>query len=133
VTTAIATVSLRGQLVTGHPRHRAAARPLGPSRSAGAGRHLRVIALSGTVDARPCLSHSTVAVPAFGSTDWTLPISPVAFLRTCPGASGPEVFSTGRRGFRGADVAGRGGRARLGGGASFLGSGCARAFSSGTT
>ena len=42
----------------------------------------REIAVSGTVEAAPRLSQRTLAVPALGSTAWTTPISPVAFLRT---------------------------------------------------
>ena len=42
----------------------------------------RWIADSGTVELDPLLSQRTVAVPALGSTAWTLPSSPVAFLRT---------------------------------------------------
>lgn len=61
----------------------------------------REISVSGTVDVRPCLSQRTVAVPPFGSTDCTRPISPVAFLRTWPGGSGLEVFVPGAFGFRG--------------------------------
>ena len=52
----------------------------------------REIAESGTVEASPRLSQYTSAVPAFGSTERTLPISPVVFLRTCPGGRGVAVF-----------------------------------------
>ena len=46
----------------------------------------------GTVEVAPRLSHRTLAVPAFGSTDRTWPISPVAFLRTWPGGSAETVL-----------------------------------------
>ncbi|MDQ3943981.1 MAG: SDR family NAD(P)-dependent oxidoreductase, partial [Actinomycetota bacterium] len=46
---------------------------------------------SGTVDAAPRLSQCTLAVPAFASTDCTRPISPVVFLRTCPGGSAVDA------------------------------------------
>ena len=58
------------------------------------------MAESGTVDAAPRFSQCTLAVPAFGSTERTFPISPVDFLRTCPGGSGVAVVSTGSRGRR---------------------------------
>src|SRR2546423_6393489 len=49
-------------------------------------------AVSGTVVVRPSRNQRTTAVPIFGSTDSTRPISPVAFLRTCPGGSGVASF-----------------------------------------
>src|SRR5262249_59747030 len=44
--------------------------------------YLRVTELSWTVDVRPSLSQVIVAVPAFASIAFTLPISPFDFLRT---------------------------------------------------
>jgi hypothetical protein len=58
-----------------------------------------VIELIWTVEVRPSRSQVTVAVPAFASIAFTLPISPVLFLRTCPGASGVERLTTGAFGF----------------------------------
>ena len=60
--------------------------------------------LIGTVEVRPSLSQVTVAVPARGSIAFTLPISPLLFLRTWPGASGVERVTT--RGFGLAGAAG---------------------------
>ncbi len=100
-----------------------------------AGRSLsqrREIAESGTVETAPRLSHRTVALPALASTDCTLPSSPVARLRTCPGGSGVLVRSAScalRRG--GLDRGGAGVRTRAGRAAG--GPVCSATFSSGTT
>jgi hypothetical protein len=50
--------------------------------ASGALRQRREMVLSGTVEVWPCLSHSTLAVPALASTERTRPISPVAVFRT---------------------------------------------------
>jgi hypothetical protein len=91
-----------------------------------------VIELIGTVEVRPCLSHVTVAVPAFGSTDLTRPISPVAFLRTWPGGNSVKRVSA----FGGLFGAGRGdpgaGGFRAGEAGAAFGCGFSSTSSSGT-
>jgi hypothetical protein len=76
----------------------------------------------------PPRSQLTVTVPALGSTAFTLPISPVLFLRTWPGGSGVERFSTAGFGRRSPGSGGRGFGAMRSGSDSLFG-----APSSGTT
>ena len=78
-----------------------------------------------------CLSQKTVAVPAFGSIAWTLPSSPVVFLRTCPGGSGRAVLTGPLHGSVAATSASAAGGG--GGGARRRGLGLREHLSSGTT